>query len=203
MLGDATPFQGRGGFDAQSGRRRRETKRKKKARKQTAERTETSKKRRRTTGKKRRRRREERNAPPGGVKAVRTLSCAEPGQVGACTYAVKKTEQTVCCIVFLYCVLEPGNGKLYDELQPAQHYRDSLTQEGFGFETAGLARKIPRFRSGGICCAGGKLACNPGLLDRNAPNALPARPKMDVVLLEQLRASPRRDTRPLGVCSSR
>ena len=63
-----------------------------------------------------------------------------------------KTEQTV------YCEMEPGQRKLYDELR--QHYRDSLLKR---IETDGLAKSkihvleaLLRLR---------QAACHPGLID--------------------------------------
>jgi len=82
-----------------------------------------------------------------------------------------KTEQTV------YCVLEPEQRKLYDELR--QHYSDSLLRR---IETAGLAKsKIPG--PGGIVAPAAKLlAIRLGSIQRSSDSSA----KLDV-LLEQLR----------------
>ncbi len=82
-----------------------------------------------------------------------------------------KTEQTV------YCVLEPEQRKLYDELR--QHYRDSLLRR---IETAGLAKSKIQVLEALLRLR--QAACHPGLLDSKRSNDSSA--KLDV-LLEQLR----------------
>jgi superfamily II DNA or RNA helicase len=82
-----------------------------------------------------------------------------------------KTEQTV------YCVLEPEQRKLYDELR--QYYRDSLHRR---IETAGLAKSKIQVLEALLRLR--QAACHPGLLDSKRTGDTSA--KLDV-LLEQLR----------------
>ncbi|PYU44738.1 MAG: helicase SNF2 [Acidobacteria bacterium] len=82
-----------------------------------------------------------------------------------------KTEQTV------YCVLEPEQRKLYDELR--QHYRDSLLRR---IEAAGLAKSKIQVLEALLRLR--QAACHPGLLDSKRSSDSSA--KLDV-LLEQLR----------------
>jgi superfamily II DNA or RNA helicase len=82
-----------------------------------------------------------------------------------------KTEQTV------YCVLEPEQRKLYDELR--QYYRDSLLRR---IETAGLAKSKIQVLEALLRLR--QAACHPGLLDSKRCSDSSA--KLDV-LLAQLR----------------
>src|SRR5260370_7366063 len=67
-----------------------------------------------------------------------------------------KTEQTV------YCVLEPEQRKLYDELR--QHYRDSLLRR---IETAGLAKSKIQVLEALLRLR--QAACHPALLHSKPP----------------------------------